>query len=165
MKTQLDQITTEIKALEKQIRMKEFERFQASEKPTVEDRLTRRKRLRDLKYKTKNGLTVYALRKAGHKVKVTHIRYHSTKEISVLIPAPSYLRNVIDFYPRGGVTYLVITAADGQTYAVNSLCHVDDCFDYKLGVKLCLDQLTQAEADYLMSTLPTEAKPEVAAVV
>lgn len=151
MKTQIDEITNEIKSLEKQIRVKEFERFQATEKPNTEDRLARRQRLRNLKYKTKNGLSVYALRKAGHKVKITHIRYQNNDDISVLVPAPSYLRGIVDFYPRGGVTYLVINSADKQQFAASSICHTADCFDYKLGVKLCLDQITQAEADYLLS--------------
>lgn len=161
MSNPLEKIQTEIQALEKQIRMKEFERFQATEKPTVEDRLTRRQRLRELKYKTKNDLSIYALRKAGHKVKVTHIRYAKNAELSVLIPVPSYLRNIVDFYPRGGVTYLVITTPDGQLLSMNSICHVDDCFDYKLGVKLCLDQITKEEATFLLSTTPTEATVKV----
>lgn len=154
MRTKIDEINTEIQDLEKQIRMKEFERFQATGKAKSEDRLIRRARLRKLRYSTKNGLDVYKLRQAGHKVKVTHIRYTASDDISVLIPAPSYLRGVVEFYPRGGVTYLVITTADGQTLSANSICHADDCFDYKLGVKLCLDQISQAEADFLLSTLP-----------
>lgn len=163
MRTQIDEIETEIQGLKKQIRVKEFERYQATEKPTAETRLARRARLRALKYKTKNGLDVYSLRKAGHKVKVTHIRYSAHDDISVFIPVPSYLRGIVEFYPRGGVTYLVITTADGQIFSANSLCHTSDCFDYKLGVKLCLDQISQDEATFLLSTLPKEeAKVEQA---
>lgn len=110
------------------------------------------------KYKTRNGLTIYGLRKAGNDVKVTHVRYATMKDVAVPVPVPSYLRKFVDFTARGGATHIVITTATGETVAVSSVCHEDDSFDYKLGVKIALDQISDEEADYLLN--PAEAEVE-----
>lgn len=138
-----------------------------------EDRKVARKQARAEKYKTANGLTIYALRLAGHQVNVTHIRYVEiegerirredgqkvVEKFTTLQPVPSYLRNVYEFFGKGGSTYITITTPSGLTYAVSSHCHFLDSFDYKLGVKKALDVFDQADAFALLNgNAPTEVE-------
>jgi len=104
------------------------------------------------RYLTKNGLTIHKLRQAGVTVTVSHIRYVDAG-IEPLVPVPSSLRGVYNFHPRGGATHIIMVAPDGTTIGVSSVCHVDDSFDYKMGVKIALDQVTQDEAEHLLSGL------------
>jgi len=105
------------------------------------------------RYATHNGLTIEKLRKAGLKVSVSHIRYTQQDGVKPLIPVPSYLRKVAEFTPFGGATHIciVLPTSDSVPICVSSVCHIDDCFDYKMGVKIALDQFTQEEADLLLS--------------
>jgi hypothetical protein len=105
------------------------------------------------KYKTTNGLTVYKLRQAGVTVKVTHIRYCDLPGVNTLTPVPSYLRGLYDFTPKGGATHIKLTNLMGETIALTSVCHHIDSFDYKMGVKIALDQILQHEADELLAGL------------
>jgi hypothetical protein len=102
------------------------------------------------KYKTKNGLTIHKLRLAGVSVKVSHIRYTTFDDVAAPVPVPSFMRESFHFLPRGGATHIHLTTPDMDTSSVTSVCHPDDAFDYKMGVKLALDQFTQQEADDLL---------------
>lgn len=126
-----------------------------------EEKKAKRRELRDLnkiRYITKNGLTIYNLRQAGNTVNVMHIRYADVPGVAVATPVPSYLRGAFDFMARGGATHITILRPDGSWTCTSSVCHVDDSFDYKMGVKLALDLFTQDEADALLT--PIEKKEE-----
>ena len=103
------------------------------------------------RYNTKNGLTIHSLRQAGLVVTVSHIRYTEMADISVLIPVPSYLRKAFNFTANGGSTHITILKQNGEWLCLSSICHIDDAFCYKMGVKKALEQLTQEEADDLLS--------------
>lgn len=107
--------------------------------------------LMKLRYETKNGLTIHNLRQAGHVVSISHIRYSDVEGVKNPVPVPSYLRGAFKLSPRGGATHISILKPNGEWICVSSICHQDDCFDYKLGVKTALEQLTQAEADELLT--------------
>lgn len=109
------------------------------------------KKLNKERYKTRNGLTIHGLRQAGVIVTVNHIRYTDIPNVPVLIPVPSYLRKLHDFNPRGGVTHITLVAPDGQSFALTSICAMSDSFDYRMGVKIALDQLSHDDAKFLMS--------------
>lgn len=105
------------------------------------------------KYAINNGLSVHKLRLAGNRVTIAHIRYVSipTQDgASVLQPVPSYLRNFHEFTPYGGATHISITTPENKEYLTSSFCHLDDGFDYKMGVKRALESFSQAEADKLL---------------
>jgi len=112
------------------------------------------------KYKTSNGLTVHNLRQAGVEVSISHIRYIELEGSNDLIPVPSYLRKMYDFYPRGGATHIALVKPDGSWMGVSSVCHVTDSFDYKLGVKVALDQISNDEAADLLAGLEAIAEDE-----
>lgn len=105
------------------------------------------------KYKTSNGLTVHNLRQAGVEVSISHIRYVEIEGSPDLVPVPSYLRKMYDFYPRGGATHIALVKPDGAWMGVSSVCHIADSFDYKLGVKTALDQISADEAEDLLAGL------------
>jgi hypothetical protein len=104
------------------------------------------------KYKTKNGLTIHSLRQAGNEVSVAHIRYAQYPGVVTLVPVPSYMRKLAKkFYPNGGATHITIkNPASGGMVIVSSICHIDDSFDYRMGVKLALDQIDDVAATQLM---------------
>ena len=100
--------TAQIAASKKALRQLEYKLFQESGKKSKRPVRTT-KEMRAAKYKTNNGLTIHELRRAGNTVKITHIRYASMEGVGTLVPVPSYLRKLTSFYPRGGVTYVLIT--------------------------------------------------------
>lgn len=112
------------------------------------------KSLNRMRYATNNGLTVHKLRQAGNTVSVVHIRYADIPGVCIAPPVPSYLRGAYNFLPRGGATYITIIKPNGEWMSLSSICHNDDSFDYKLGVKYALEQLTQEEADELLVPSP-----------
>lgn len=131
------------------------------EDPTIRERerKVRKEELRALnrmRYATDNGLTIHKLRQAGNTVSVVHIRYADIPGVAHAPPVPSYLRGAYEFLPRGGATYITIIKPNGEWMSLSSVCHVDDSFDYKLGVKYALEQLTQEEADELLVTKEPE---------
>jgi hypothetical protein len=136
-----------------------------AEDPTIRDRerKVRKEEIRALnrvRYATNNGLTIHKLRQAGNTVSVVHIRYADIPGVAIAPPVPSYLRGAYEFLPRGGATYVTIIKPNGEWMSLSSVCHIDDSFDYKLGVKHALEQLDQQEADALLVTDQTEAKAE-----
>lgn len=160
----IESVQAEILTKQKEIRQCEAKLFQlGSKKKDVELIAKRRAEARKAKYKTKNGLTIEGLRKAGHKVRVSHIRYTEQPGVAILIPVPSYMRKVANFTSYGGATHIVITTplSDSPDIAISSVCHSDDCFDYKMGVKQALDTIEQADADNLMSGLTIVEQAEL----
>ncbi|WP_394998905.1 hypothetical protein [Acinetobacter sp.] len=126
--------------------------FSKENQPAVqEDKVAARKAAKVAKYATKNGLTIHKLRLAGNEVKITHIRFTDIPGVATLVPVPSYMRTVYNFWPRGGATHIVITTPDGKRWAATSVCHCIDSFDYKLGVKEALDSFYLADAKELLS--------------
>ena len=129
-----------------------------------QEQVEARKAARVEKYKTDNGLTIYNLRMAGNEVKVTHIRYtditipkldHEGNElgsITVTVPVPSYMRSVYNFNAKGGTTHIVITTPEGERHVCTAICHEVDSYDYKLGVKLALDQVPDELAKELLTS-------------
>lgn len=121
---------------------------------------------RKRKYETWNGLTIHKLRKAGHKVSVTHIRYvsrsltkESTGESTVfLLPVTCSLRKFVarDFFPKGGQTWVQIKTTDDKDIVVDATCNMEDHYDYKMGVKTCLECIPKATADKLLLPLAEE---------
>jgi len=90
----------------------------------------------------KNIPTVHSLRNNGYKVRIIHWRYPVNEERKICgdlvhqsqIP-PSYRST------RGGVTEVEITTPDGQNYFAQAHCHINDCFNRKLGVKIALGRI------------------------
>lgn len=140
----------------KQLRTVEFELYKVTNTPKP-DKATiaaNRKKAKTLKYKTENGLSIQDLRTAGNKVKVIHIRntvvlipktthdgelrYH----LELTMPVNSFMRKSYTFEPRGGATHIQVTTPDGAIFMGSSICHEQDTFDYKMGVKLALEQFT-----------------------
>lgn len=103
-------------------------------------------KLMRVRYTTNNGLTIHNLRQAGNTVSVSHIRYAKVPGVAVDVPVPSFLRGAFDFCARGGSTHITIIKPNGEWTCLSSVCHSDDSFDYKMGVKTALEQLTQEEA-------------------
>lgn len=138
------------------IRQAQAEIFKVTPKLTDEQQAVVKatlKGLRKQKYQTKNGLTVYGLRQAGCEVAVFHIRYTTTytsQGTPVRLPINSFVRGAYDFDAKGGATHILIRDKNDETYAVSSICHEYDAFDYKLGVAKALDIFTQEEADKLL---------------
>jgi len=119
-----------------------------------------RKAAKQLKYATTNGLTVYGLRQQGLDVSVTHIRNAHVPGVAHPVPVPSYLKHIHPLAARGGATHVVVGITDKQDadkvyslLAVTSVCHEVDSFDYKLGVKTALDQITPEDLKYLTTCL------------
>lgn len=130
-------------------------------KPSADELKTARRVERKKKYITENGLTIHKLRKAGHTVSVSHIRnYEKTVktckgEHKILVPVNASLRGALgeNFHPKGGQTWIHITTVDKEQIIVDATCVPEDHYDYKLGVKLCLDSISKKQADELLSTL------------
>jgi hypothetical protein len=159
------EIKAEILNKQKEIRACEAQFYQLGYKNVDQAPIiAARKLAKKEKYKTTNGLTVENLRKAGHKVKVVHVRYTAFEGVKVLVPVPSFLRGVAKFTAFGGATHIVITtpASDSPDIAVSSVCHTDDCFDYRLGVKRALDEISQDEATLLLSGIALTAQAATA---
>jgi len=132
---------------------------QKAAQPSEVEKTAARKAAKIQRYTTNNGLTIHKLRAAGNTVKVTHIRYTdvdvtygqaSRANCVATLPLPSYLRGMFPFNSKGGATYIVVTNRRGKKFAVYSACHELDSFDYKLGVKLALEQFDEAQAKSLL---------------
>ena len=149
-------IAAEPEANKKTIRSLEHQAYLAwveegGREEAAQQAIAARKAMKD-KYKTSNGLTVHKLRQAGVEVKVTHIRYTEMSN-GLLVPVPSYLRKQFDFHPRGGATHVTLKSPDGSWLGVSSVCNQSDSFDYKLGIKIALDCITNDEAQELLAGL------------
>lgn len=155
IQARLEEAETAHRATVNKIKREAYENWVSSGAKTAEaeDRRVAQALARKTKYNTSNGVTIHKLRQAGVKVSVNHIRYSELPGIPHLVPVPSYLRSMYDFYPRGGVTHITLVAPAGESYGLTSICHMSDSFDYKLGVKLCLEQLEAEDAEYLLSGL------------
>lgn len=114
-------------------------------------------KLMRMRYATNNGLSIHALRQAGNKVSVSHIRYADIDGVVALTPVPSFLRGAFTFFARGGATHITIVKPSGEWVCLSSVCHIDDSFDYKMGVKTALEQLTPEEAHGFLN--PEEVNP------
>lgn len=130
-------------------------------RPSQDQILNERRKARKEKYQTTNGLTIYGLRQAGNKVRVVHIRYmrpptglEEQPLMNLAVPVPTSLRHHnLNFLPNGGATYIEIVTPENKQILTSSICHEDDNFDYKMGVKTALDCLSKDTAEMLMSTL------------
>lgn len=159
-----------VEAKEKEIRTLTAE-FYRTQGPTTDKaaQIAARKLARAEKYKTKNGLTVHELRKAGNRVRVCHVRYIEVPGVAVAIPVPLYMKEMVppnanggpNFAPNGGATHIHITSPLGHEIGVSSVCHIDDSFDYKLGVKYALDQINQTQANNLLAVGAVEVLPDL----
>lgn len=150
---------------QKELRTAQYELFKSTHVPVDQEKQKLlRKAAKKSKYETENGLTIHKLRQAGHKVLVSHTRYVLKKtkkparmadqpDQQMLVPCPSSLRKFTDFYPRGGQTYVHITTIDDETIITDSTCHFEDSFDYKLGIKHCLDSISMDAATELLAPL------------
>lgn len=159
-----------ITAAEATIRNAERQLFllEKSKSPVVDKKAIAAQK-RAERYKTKNGLTIDKLIQAGNTVRVSHIRYMEIPGTRVVghiweddvkvpvyedfitrVPVPTFLRGHCEFTAKGGSTYVVITTPEGDIISRDSHCHELDSFDYKLGVKNCLDQIKQEAADDLL---------------
>lgn len=91
--------------------------------------------------------SIHDLRKAGHKIRISHYRY-------ILVPVTSCLTRVTKkdkkggVYPtnsilaKGGRTEIEFTPKDGSTtQVVESCCNPKDQFNRRLGIRICLGRL------------------------
>lgn len=153
--TKIGDIENQIKNSEAETRKLKAEKYAlvSSVTPVVDKKAVRRA-AREARCKTKNGLTIHALRLAGNEVSVTHIRYAKVPGVPTPVPVPSYMRGIYPFVSKGGATHIVITRPNGLLATTSSICHEIDSFDYKVGVKEALDQFAQEEADELLGLAP-----------
>lgn len=101
------------------------------------------------KYKDKG--IVQQLRNSGHKVEITHYRYHPKHfnpspngEVPFLMP----VQRLIELYtkldtvnPHGGQTIVFITHLEsGKTYNGKAVCSLSDTFNRKLGVRIAINR-------------------------
>ena len=157
----IEQLTANIAESQANIRKAQAELYTLTK--TVVDPVVakaNRKAAKQLKYATSNGLTVYGLRQQGFDVGVTHIRNAHVPGVEHPVPVPSYLKHIHPLAARGGATHIVIGIQDKNKpetvyslLAVTSVCHEIDSFDYKLGVKTALDQITPEDLKYLTTCL------------
>jgi hypothetical protein len=111
-----------------------------------------------------NGVTVNALQKAGHNVRVKHLRWavywgheamlkNNKGAVSRMMVVPSTFRKDPNymFLPKGGYTHVVIKKKDGEYVCVSSECSVEDPFCYGAGVARALERLTRKVISELLS--------------
>lgn len=162
----IEQQSADLSLRVKEIRTKLYQEKAAKLTPEAREQHAKNqaqasKILKKIRYQTDNGLTIHNLRQAGNGVSISHIRYADIPGVKVAVPIPSFMRGVYDFLPRGGVTYINIIKPNKEWISLTSVCHIDDSFDYKMGVKTALEQLTDEEAyDLLNPPAVEEAKSE-----
>jgi len=144
--------------------------------PDAEEVKATREAARAEKYATKNGLSITRLKELGYDITVSHIRNTLVKigegvgskgniqDILIPVPIPAYLKHQFTPSARGGATHIIISVpvdereleGAGEWVGLTSICHADDAFDYKLGVKTALDTITPEEAADLITNAPGE---------
>ncbi len=128
----------------------ELHRVAFKDKPSVEEVRAAKKAAKAAKYKTRNGLSVHALRLAGNQVRVTHMRKVFVPGIPKELVAPTYLRDHVEFRAKGGSTFIEVVDSEGNIHPVLSVCHDHDHFDFKMGVKIALEQIDDESAALLL---------------
>lgn len=155
----LESINAQLDTLKRQANTLLGFRHKLTHKPVDKEKLAAdRKAARKERYKTNNDLTIEKLRKAGHTVSVTHLRYVSkttAQGTEILVPVPCSLRSMVrnKLHPQGGQTWIAIKTIDDKNVLVESTCHMDDHYEYKMGVKLALDSVPANVAEELLAPL------------
>lgn len=101
--------------------------------------------------------TIHQLRLEGYKVRVKHQRYKHVRYSEFLAGTNLGQKDWFNLvpikelpgkerFPRGGETTVEITTPDGRNYAATSKCHINDNFDRKLAVRICLGRIEKQAA-------------------
>jgi hypothetical protein len=106
-----------------------------------------------------NGLSIHKLRKIGHNVHVSHLRFaewDKTPDGPIMVIPPYMVKDKqYRVKEQGGFTHITIKKAwSNETVNTSSRCSIDDNFCYKLGVKFALERIDSAVVSDLMTTSP-----------
>lgn len=109
----------------------------------------------NLEINPKNPPTVEQLRRNGYKVRIQHFRYNRPDYIGE-IPKPLHEKvikshglhpqlkiNPSNIHVKGGRTIMEITTPTGRDYSVESVCHINDNFNRRRAVKMCLGRFAK----------------------
>lgn len=83
-------------------------------------------------------------RAAGHKVKITHLRWATDGMTTALVEPRTAKLLGLPVREKGGATYVELLAADGRKALGQAFCMATDNFDRGLGVVIALGRARKA---------------------